>query len=282
MNSVAIVGLGWLGFPLAKHLQRIGWEVKGSKRSHEGAESMRLNGFEAYFVQLTPDVDADPDDLNELLSVDSLIINIPPSQYFFDTHSYVEGIKNLVNEALLHGVQHLLFISSTSVFPQKQGEYCEESAVEPQSDVGNALYEIENWLLQLNNVDCDILRLSGLIGIDRHPVSRLAGRKQIKGGKQPVNLVHQTDCILAIQLLLETRGYKRLYHLSAPQHPNRADYYQTMAEKLGLEKPEFESDETDLQRIVHGNKIVRELGFEYRYPDPYQMLPQAEQYFHQE
>ena len=47
MNSVAIVGLGWLGFPLAKHLQRVGWEVKGSKRTHEGAESMRLNGFEA-------------------------------------------------------------------------------------------------------------------------------------------------------------------------------------------------------------------------------------------
>ncbi|MGV6989768.1 SDR family oxidoreductase [Testudinibacter sp. P80/BLE/0925] len=282
MNSVAIVGLGWLGFPLAKHLQRVGWEVKGSKRSHDGAESMRLNGFEAYFLQLTPELDIDPDDLHALLDVDTLIINIPPSQYFFDTRSYVEGVKNLVNEALLHGVQHLLFISSTSVFPQRHGEFDEESAVEPQSDVGRALYEIENWLLQLNDVDCDILRLSGLIGIDRHPVSRLAGRSAVKGGNQPVNLVHQTDCILAIQLLLETRGHKRLYHLSAPQHPNRADYYRKMAQVLDLEPPQFEQDEADLQRLVHGNKIVQELGFEYRYPDPYQMLPQAEQYFHQE
>ncbi|SMB90016.1 Nucleoside-diphosphate-sugar epimerase [Pasteurella testudinis DSM 23072] len=282
MNSVAIVGLGWLGFPLAKHLQRVGWEVKGSKRTHDGTESMRLNGFEAYFLQLTPQVDADPDDLNELLSVDSLIINIPPSQYFFDTASYIDGIKNLVNEALLHGVQHLLFISSTSVFPQKNGEYHEESAVEPESEVGRALHEIENWLLQLNGVDCDILRLAGLIGIDRHPVSRLAGREAIKGGNQAVNLVHQTDCILAIQLLLETRGYKRLYHLSAPQHPKRADYYQQMAQLLGLDEPHFIADDADLQRIVHGNKIVQELDFEYRYPDPYQMLPQEEQYFHQE
>ncbi|TNG95498.1 SDR family oxidoreductase [Pasteurellaceae bacterium USgator11] len=282
MNSVAIVGLGWLGFPLAKHLQRVGWTVKGSKRTHEGTESIRLNGLEAYCVQLTPEVDADPDDLNELLSVDSLIINIPPSQYFFDTRSYVEGIKNLVNEALLHGVQHLLFISSTSVFPQKDGEYHEESAVEPESDVGHALYEIENWLLALNGVDCDILRLAGLIGIDRHPVSHLAGRQQIKGGNQAVNLVHQTDCILAMQLLLETRGHKRVYHLSAPQHPKRADYYKKMAQLLALDEPHFVTDETDLQRIVHGNKIVQELDFDYAYPDPYQMLPQAEQYFHQD
>ncbi|MGR6980926.1 SDR family oxidoreductase [Testudinibacter sp. P27/CKL/0425] len=282
MNSVAIVGLGWLGFPLAKHLQRVGWEVKGSKRTHEGAESMRLNGFEAYFLQLVPEIDADPDDLHALLDVDALIINIPPSQYFFDTHSYVEGVKNLVDEALLHGVQHLLFISSTSVFPPQSGEYDEQSAVEPQSDVAKALYETENWLLQLNDVDCDILRLAGLIGIDRHPVSSLAGRHDIKGGNQPVNLVHQTDCILAIQSLLETKGYKRLYHLSAPQHPNRADYYRKMAEILELDLPHFVQDEADLQRIIHGNKIVEELDFEYSYPDPYQMLPQAEQYFHQE
>lgn len=282
MGSVSIVGLGWLGFPLAKHLQRVGWEVRGSKRTHEGADSIRLHGVEAYFLQLTPEIDAEPDDVYELLSADSLIINIPPSQYFFDTDSYVEGVKNLVNEALLHGVQHLLFISSTSVFPQQNGEFDEQSAVEPQSDVGKALFDIENWLCQLDNVDCDILRLAGLIGIDRHPVSRLAGRREVKGGSQPVNLVHQTDCILAIQLLLETRGHKRLYHLSAPQHPNRADYYHTMAKKLGLPPPKFVQHETDLQRIIYGNKIVEELGFEYRYPDPYQMLPQAEQYFHQE
>lgn len=43
---------------------------------------MRLIRLEAYHLELTPELNVDPDDLTELLSVNSLIINIPPSQYF--------------------------------------------------------------------------------------------------------------------------------------------------------------------------------------------------------
>lgn len=93
MRSVAIVGLGWLGLPLARHLKNLGWEVKGSKRRHEAVEQMRLIRLEAYHLELTPELNVDPDDLTELLSVNSLIINIPPSQYFFDLQQYVQGIK---------------------------------------------------------------------------------------------------------------------------------------------------------------------------------------------
>ena len=84
MKSVSIVGLGWLGLPLARHLKNLGWEVKGSKRTHEGVEQMRLIRLESYYLELTPEINADPDDLTDLLSVDALVINIPPSQYFFD------------------------------------------------------------------------------------------------------------------------------------------------------------------------------------------------------
>ena len=118
MKSVSIVGLGWLGLPLARHLKNLGWEVKGSKRTHEGVEQMRLIRLESYYLELTPEINADPDDLTDLLSVDALVINIPPSQYFFDLENYVVGVKNLVNEAVLYGFRHLIFISSTSVFAE--------------------------------------------------------------------------------------------------------------------------------------------------------------------
>ena len=189
MKSVSIVGLGWLGLPLARHLKNLGWEVKGSKRTHEGVEQMRLIRLESYYLELTPEINADPDDLTDLLSVDALVINIPPSQYFFDLENYVVGVKNLVNEALLYGVTHLIFISSTSVFAEVSGKFDENCQPQPSSDVGKALVEIENWLFQLQDIDVDVIRFAGLVGDDRHPVHTLADKKFLNQGITLLNLV---------------------------------------------------------------------------------------------
>ncbi|WP_386687016.1 SDR family NAD(P)-dependent oxidoreductase [Lonepinella sp. MS14437] len=270
MRSVAIIGLGWFGLPLARDLRNLGWEVKGSKRTPEGVEEMRLWRLEAYQLQLDPEINADPDDLNALLSVDSLVINIPPSDYFFDAESYMQGIENLVNEALLCGINHIVFISSTSVLPQQTGQF-DESCQPPQSP----LYEIEQMLFTLQDIDVDIVRFGGLIGEDRHPVYSMSG-KNFEQGNSPVNLVHLEDCSRAVQSLLETPSGHRLYHLVAPQHPTRKQYYQFVAEKLGINPPHFVCSESDAQRIIVADKICQELDFVYQYPDPYTMLGQSQ------
>ena len=91
-----------------------------------------------------------------------------------------------------------------------------------------------------------------------------------------MNLVHLDDCARAIQLLLETPGGYRLYHLTAPMHPTREAYYQYAAEKYGLEPPHFISSEQDPQRIIMAEKICHELEFVYQYPDPNLMLTTEE------
>ena len=45
MKKVAIVGLGWLGMPLAMALSARGWQVTGSKTSPDGVEGARRGGF---------------------------------------------------------------------------------------------------------------------------------------------------------------------------------------------------------------------------------------------
>ncbi|PJG85186.1 SDR family oxidoreductase [Conservatibacter flavescens] len=272
MKSVAIVGLGWLGVPLAKHLQHLGWEVKGSKRTHEGVEQMRLFGIETYHLELTPEINADPDDLTLLFSVDALVINIPPSQYFFDMTQYILGIENVLNEALLHGVQQVIFISSTSVFPEVSGQFDESILPQPTSLTAKGLYEIEQRLLACQHIHMDIIRFAGLVGEGRHPVHTLSKRENVVGGNQPVNLVHLDDCARAIQLLLETPSFQRVYHLSAPIHPTKQDYYTYCAEKLGINVPHFISSDQAPQRIILGDKICHELGFVYQYPDPKMMI----------
>ena len=39
MKKVAIVGLGWLGMPLALSLRARGWHVTGSKTTQDGVEA---------------------------------------------------------------------------------------------------------------------------------------------------------------------------------------------------------------------------------------------------
>ncbi len=39
MKKVAIVGLGWLGMPLAMSLSARGWQVTGSKTTQDGVEA---------------------------------------------------------------------------------------------------------------------------------------------------------------------------------------------------------------------------------------------------
>ncbi|MFU2075482.1 SDR family NAD(P)-dependent oxidoreductase [Gallibacterium anatis] len=271
MRSVSIVGLGWLGFPLGRYLQSLGWPVKGSKRTHEGTEHMRLQRIECYQLELTPAINADPDDLEALLNVDSLIINIPPSEYFFDLNNYILSVENLLTEALLHNVQHIIFISSTSVYPMISGVFDEDYIQKPTSDVGKALLEIEQRLWDLQDIDVDIIRFAGLVGEDRHPVYHLSGKENIQGAHQTVNLVHLTDCIRAIQLLLETPAHHRRYNLAAPIHPLKQDFYTKMAEKLSLPVPHFLPDEEKMERIILADKICRDLDFVYQYPDPEMM-----------
>ena len=56
MKKVAIVGLGWLGMPLALALNARGWQVTGSKTTLDGVEAARMCGVEAFQLQLQPEL----------------------------------------------------------------------------------------------------------------------------------------------------------------------------------------------------------------------------------
>lgn len=253
MRKVAIIGLGWLGMPLAESLLSQGWQVKGTKRQIAQHAEITIIPFE-----LSQEIPAD------LLDVDAVVINIPPSSSSDD--EYQNGIKRLVSQIILQNISHLVFVSTTGVFPQKSGIFTEQS----ETDLQNTTAQLEKWLLQ-QSMQCDILRLGGLIGKNRHPVRYLAGKQNLTGANQPVNLVHQTDGIRAISLLLNHPNGKRIFNLVAPEHPSRQAYYGTMAKQLGLADLHFLADNEPLVRIISGEKICTELGFSYQYPDPFTM-----------
>ncbi|MEC5318616.1 SDR family oxidoreductase [Brenneria populi subsp. brevivirga] len=272
MKKVAIIGLGWLGMPLALTLNGHGYRVVGSKTTMDGVEAARLSGIECYPLRLTPELECDADALNALLRVDALVITLPASRTAQGGESYALAIQTLVNSARVFHVPRIIFTSSTSVYGETSGTVRENSPLRPVSVAGKTLASIEQWLQHLPDTSVDILRLAGLVGIDRHPGRFMAGKTGLSGGSLGVNLVHQEDVLAAIQLLLKLPNGGHLYNLCAPGHPAKQDFYPAQARKLNLTPPQFAADnDASSGRLVDGQRICRELGFDYQYPDPMTM-----------
>ncbi|MFC0229257.1 SDR family oxidoreductase [Serratia aquatilis] len=271
MKKVAIVGLGWLGMPLALSLMSRGFEVVGSKTTPDGVEAARMSGIECYQLELTPELICDAGDLEQLLYADVLVITLPARRTVEGSEGYFHAVRMLVDSAIAFGVPHIIFTSSTSVYGETTGTVGEDSPLKPVTPSGRVLAELEQWLHKLPNTSVDILRLAGLVGTDRHPGRFLAGKVDVKGGGQGVNLVHQDDVIAAIQLLLKLPKGGHIYNLCAPGHPTKREFYPALAEQLHLQPPQFAEDSEEEGRLVDGSRICRELGFEYQYPDPARM-----------
>ncbi|ARJ43149.1 NAD(P)-dependent oxidoreductase [Pantoea alhagi] len=268
MKKVAIVGLGWLGMPLATALTARGWQVSGSKTTPDGVEAARMCGIACCELRLTPELACDADELEALLSVDALVVTLPASRTAEGGENYQRAVQNLVDSALAFNVPRIIFTSSTSVYGNGTGVMKEHSPLQPVTVAGKTLAELENWLHDLPGTSVDILRLAGLVGPQRHPGRFLAGKTDVPDGELGVNLVHLDDVVAAITLLLQTPKGGHIYNLSAPAHPAREQFYRAAAQQLGLTPPTFAAAGNKQGKIVDGSKICDELGFEYRYPNP--------------
>ncbi|CRH29959.1 SDR family oxidoreductase [Pantoea ananatis] len=272
MKKVAIVGLGWLGMPLAMALSARGWQVTGSKTTPDGVEAARRCGLDAFQLELTPDLICDAEDLDVLFDVDALVVTLPASRTAEGGDAYVQAVQNVVDTALAHSVPRIIFTSSTSVYGGSSGIKTEKSLLQPETTAGKTLVDLENWLHDLPGTSVDVLRLAGLVGPKRHPGRFLAGKKALPNGSHGVNLVHLDDVVEAIMLLLQTPKGGRTFNLCSLKHPSRAHFYPGVSRQLGMTPPTFAAEASDDSgKLIDGSRICHELGFEYRYDDPQKM-----------
>jgi len=272
MKKVAIIGLGWLGMPLALSLVARGYQVLGSKTTPDGVEAARMCGIESYPLLLDPLMECDSEAQDALFNVDALILTLPARRSGDGENFYFQAVQQVVDTALAHGVPRIIFTSSTSVYGESDGVVDESSPLHPVTSSGRVLKELESWLHSLPGTEVDIVRLAGLVGPERHPGRFMANKTQLPNGHSGVNLVHLDDVIEALNLLLRAPQGGHTYNLCAPGHPTRAVFYPQMARQLGLTPPQFLSeDKTGSGKLVDGSLICRELGMVYQYPDPLQM-----------
>ncbi|MFW5760543.1 MAG: SDR family NAD(P)-dependent oxidoreductase [Cyclobacteriaceae bacterium] len=259
MNKiVSIFGCGWLGLPLAEHLMKEGYQVKGTTTTAGKIDILKQKGIEPYHALLEPDLQISGQDFFE---TDILIINIPPSTYKQGPDFHPRQIASLTAHTKQFEIEKILYISSTSVYPETNNEVDESLELSIENDRQKALLLAEKELLK-TYPRATILRCGGLMGYDRQPVRFLTMSSLSKSKKSldtPVNYIHRDDVVKIIKLLLKKECPGEIFNLVAPMHPLRKDFLKEINTEDQI-KPSY--------KIVSSTKIVQFLGYSFIYPDP--------------
>lgn len=266
--SVSIVGCGWYGWPLAQRLQNLGWQVKGSKSTQAGVDALRASGVEGYLLRLDPGPVSEVDEA--LFTADTLIVNIPPSRRPDVERYHCEQMRALAQLIEHSQITRVLFISSTSIYPDINRIVTERDQLPPEKASGRALLRVEYMWRTRSQVDTTVLRFGGLVGGERNPGRFLAGKHDVKNGDAPVNLIHLDDCITITQEIIRQGVWGEILNACCPQHPTRRSFYRAAAEKAGLDVPSFADESATTFKQVDSSLLMRRLGYEFRYPDPLQ------------
>ncbi|THD69685.1 SDR family NAD(P)-dependent oxidoreductase [Robertkochia marina] len=265
-KQISILGCGWLGMPLSKTLLGHGFSIKGSTTTAEKTPLLKQQGISPYHILIKED--RMEGSLKEFVEGSNiLIVDIPPGLRSNPSSNFPARVKTLLEGLANTKIQHILFISSTSVFPDLNTIFSEEDTPEPDSNSGKQLLEAERLILNDSRKN-SVLRFGGLIGPDRHPINFLSGKKDLSGGSKPINLIHLDDCIgLIIQVVTENI-WSNILHGVTPFHPSKSEYYVKEAQKRELPPPGFKN-EADPKggKIISGKKTMQLLSYTYQHPE---------------
>lgn len=276
MKKISILGCGWLGSPLARNLLAEGFTVKGSTTRSEKLSVMRDVGILPYRIRLDPALE--PQEVEDFFDTDLLIIDIPPKTRDKGAGFHPQQMEAVAAQIKKAGITHCIYISSTSVYPNLEREVSEEDAVSAENakevKAGHsegsaaAIVQAEEILRNIPELKLTILRCGGLMGYDRIPGSYFAGKEGLTTGSIPVNYVHRDDVIGIILEIIRKNYWNQTLNAVAPEHPTRREVYESNAAEFDFAAPSFTEAAAREFKIVSSAKLLNELRYEFRYPNP--------------
>lgn len=261
----SILGCGWLGLPLAKHLIKKNHLVKGSTTTFEKIGI--LNEQKIHAFQIIIENNEIIGNVDTFLKADILIIDVP----FGKQKDNYSGYQSLAKKIAKSAIAKVIFISSTSVYSDTNSTVKEDEnlAVNPAKQI---LVDLENLFLNHDGFDTCILRFSGLIGGARNPGNFFKEGRIVKNGLAPINLIHLDDCIAIIEKLSLSSLKGKVYNAAADTHPTRKDFYSLASIKKGNTPADFLTNEDYSYKIVSNEKLKHELKYTFIHPDLLQLL----------
>lgn len=248
-----IIGCGWLGTSLGETLVKKGNEVIGTTTSNESSSSLTEKGLKHYLFQLNSQISSEIVDKTEIV-----VLSIPPFDRYNPT-KYGESLIHLVKQ--FNPKTKFIFLSSTGVYPQKDGLFDENYDFESDEKL-TSLFQAEKQLSEYLNKRLTILRLGGLFGDDRHPVFSISGKTNIKNPDGKINFVGKNDIISIIQEIVQQNKFGEIFNVVFPKYPKRIDYYTEKAKELNITPPEFELSQK-INREISSLKVQESLNYKF-------------------
>ncbi len=203
---------------------------------------------------------------------ESAVITLSPNGYsetnyrecYYDTS---KALLTLWDESG-NAPKKILFISSTSVYPQVNGEMVdEESLAEADSPTAKILRETEDLFLE-STLSASIVRFSGIYGPGRDYLLRQV--QQGNGGSsQYTNRIHIEDCCGVLCFLIAQKALHEMYLASDDCPVMSSEIRKWLAVELGMDRDVLTESKTagrgGSKRC--SNRRLKSVGYEFRYPD---------------
>ena len=204
---------------------------------------------------------------------DAVIITMTPDDYSRQGYlkAYYETVKALLEIWQKDPPGQVIFVSSTSVYGQMQGEWVDESSVTaPSSDSAKVLLETEA-LLRNSQLNSLVIRFSGIYGPGRDFLLRQVVQK--RGGSQAYsNRIHSDDCVGVLKfytaLCCQTPQLDEVV-IATDSYPEKsATVRQWLAQQLGIDAQQLISSSEGRggnKRCV--NKKLIDAGYRFKFED---------------
>ncbi len=262
-RSVLIAGRGYIGTALAEKLKSLGWDVDGICRSVKNSPSL----FNPIYQDLTQSFK---------LSKKYSYIFYLASADSHDAKSYDQayriGVLNLLNALTSFSKpKRFVFVSSTSVYSQCDGEWIDEfSSVSCEGFTRQALLSGEKLVLE-SDLPSVVVRFSGIYGPGRMRFREEVLSKK-KGLIEPdffTNRIHRDDCVGSLVHLMEKAREGGIYIASDCEPARHNDIVKWLCKQAHTEPSHLPSAaEASFHRGNKrcSNKKLVESGYKFIHP----------------
>lgn len=270
-RRLVVFGAGYIGGALARRAAADGWRVTALTRNPDTAAALRAAGCAVVVARLDADDWWDAPELRDGAERVAVTVAAGGGGAEGYRRSYVDGLASVVGWARRsvergawsgeRGAGHLIYTSSTSVYPQGGGaRVTEADPVGGEAETTRALVEAEGIAAGWPG-PATILRLAGIYGPGRTHLVEQVRRGEASGHPEAhLNLIHRDDIVAACAAVWARGGAgdtgAEIFNLADEGAATKGEVVAWLAARLGVGAPVFTGAPAGGRRMVTPDRII--------------------------